>query len=149
MELQTEETRGEIGFEPGATPEEFLDNMLAHLREAAARLENPPPDRAPPPVLRWRAAFQEAVTIEQEVAKGEAGNATVLARADLLRADVWDRWRASEGLAPVTGAPLTDAIKANAEKLAAANGLRIDYVRKKNFRKEDRVEASAVAHRTQ
>jgi hypothetical protein len=35
--------------------------------------------------------------------------------------------------------PLTDAIKANAEALAASNGLSIDYVRKKNFRKEDRV----------
>jgi hypothetical protein len=35
--------------------------------------------------------------------------------------------------------PLTDAIKANAEAIAAANGLVIDYVRKKNFRKEDRV----------
>ncbi len=37
--------------------------------------------------------------------------------------------------------PLTDSIKANAEALAAANGLTIDYVRKKNFRKEDRVKA--------
>src|SRR3982750_1512815 len=37
--------------------------------------------------------------------------------------------------------PLTDAIKANAEELAAANGLQIDYVRKKNFRKEDRIKA--------
>ena len=37
--------------------------------------------------------------------------------------------------------PLTDAIKANAEALAAANGLKIDYVRKKNFRKEDKVKA--------
>jgi hypothetical protein len=37
--------------------------------------------------------------------------------------------------------PLTDAIKTNAEELAAANGLHIDYVRKKNFRKEDRVKA--------
>jgi len=35
--------------------------------------------------------------------------------------------------------PLTDTIKANAEQLAAANGLTIDYVRKKNFRKEDRI----------
>jgi hypothetical protein len=35
--------------------------------------------------------------------------------------------------------PLTDAIKANAEALAAAHGLGIDYVRKKNFRKENRV----------
>ena len=37
--------------------------------------------------------------------------------------------------------PLTDAIKANAEELATANGLQIDYVRKKNFRKEDKVKA--------
>ena len=35
--------------------------------------------------------------------------------------------------------PLTDAIKANAEALAAANHLHIDNVRKKNFRNEDRV----------
>ncbi len=37
--------------------------------------------------------------------------------------------------------PLTEAIKAHAEALAAANGLRIDYVRKKNFRKEDKIKA--------
>ena len=37
--------------------------------------------------------------------------------------------------------PLTAAIKANAEECAAANGLQIDYVRKKNFRKEDKVKA--------
>jgi hypothetical protein len=37
--------------------------------------------------------------------------------------------------------PLTDAIKSNAEELAAASGLQIDYVRKKNFRKEDKVKA--------
>lgn len=37
--------------------------------------------------------------------------------------------------------PLTDAIKANAEQLAAANDLQIDYVRKKNFRKEDKIKA--------
>jgi hypothetical protein len=36
---------------------------------------------------------------------------------------------------------LTDAIKANAEAVATANGLKIDYVRKKNFRKEDKVKA--------
>lgn len=35
--------------------------------------------------------------------------------------------------------PLTESIKANAEQLAAANGLKIDYIRKKNFRKEDRI----------
>jgi hypothetical protein len=37
--------------------------------------------------------------------------------------------------------PLTDSIKANAEAVAAANGLQIDYVRRKNFRKEDKVKA--------
>jgi hypothetical protein len=37
--------------------------------------------------------------------------------------------------------PLTDTIKSNAEELAAAHGLSIDYVRKKNFRKEDKVKA--------
>jgi hypothetical protein len=37
--------------------------------------------------------------------------------------------------------PLTDAIKSNAEALAAACELEIDYVRKKNFRKEDKVKA--------
>jgi hypothetical protein len=35
--------------------------------------------------------------------------------------------------------PLTESIKANAQAVAAANGMEIDYVRKKNFRKEDRV----------
>lgn len=35
--------------------------------------------------------------------------------------------------------PLTDAIKNNAEQLAAENGLKIDYIRKKNFRKEDKI----------
>ena len=37
--------------------------------------------------------------------------------------------------------PLTDSIKANAELLAAAAGLTIDYIRKKNFRKEDKIKA--------
>lgn len=35
--------------------------------------------------------------------------------------------------------PLTDAVKANAERLAAEAGLEIDYIRKKDFRKEDRI----------
>ena len=42
--------------------------------------------------------------------------------------------------------PLTDAIKANAQALATANGLVIDYVRKKNFRKEDKIK-SVLAQR--
>jgi hypothetical protein len=37
--------------------------------------------------------------------------------------------------------PLTEAIKANAEALAAAAGLTIEYIRKKNFRKEDKVKS--------
>lgn len=37
--------------------------------------------------------------------------------------------------------PLTEAIKANAEALAAQAGLKIGYIRKKNFRKQDRVKA--------
>ncbi len=37
--------------------------------------------------------------------------------------------------------PITEAIKGNAEKLCAENGIRIDYVRSpKAFRKEDRIE---------
>ena len=35
--------------------------------------------------------------------------------------------------------PLTGAIKTNAEALAEAHGLKIDYIRKKNFRKEDKI----------
>jgi hypothetical protein len=42
--------------------------------------------------------------------------------------------------------PLTDVIKA--EGLAAANDLQIDYVRKKNFRKEDTVKAVLKEHGT-
>jgi len=37
--------------------------------------------------------------------------------------------------------PLTEAIKSNAEALAAAAGLQVDYIRKKNFRKEDKIKA--------
>jgi hypothetical protein len=45
--------------------------------------------------------------------------------------------------------PLTEAIKSNAEQVAAANGLTIDYVRKKNFRKEDKVKAVLKERGTQ
>ena len=37
--------------------------------------------------------------------------------------------------------PLREQICANAEALAQANGLEIEYIRKKNFRKEDRIRA--------
>jgi hypothetical protein len=54
--------------------------------------------RSEPANLRNIAAFREGVVIEQEVRKGAAGNSTVVARADLLRRDVWDRWRAGQGV---------------------------------------------------
>ncbi|KAA5595505.1 hypothetical protein [Blastochloris sulfoviridis] len=95
------------GFPPGGSPEEFLDNMAAFLNEAAAKLASPaPPPRFAPAEMRTLAAIQEAVAIEQEVRKGPAGHPTVTARADLLRQDVWNRWRAGEGLPPEGEAPL-------------------------------------------
>jgi hypothetical protein len=60
-------------------------------------------------VLSDIASIQEAVLIEKEVSKGEAGNPTVVARADLLRQDVWNLWRAGAGLAP-GGEPLWDVL---------------------------------------
>jgi len=36
--------------------------------------------------------------------------------------------------------PLTDRIRANAEEIAQANGLEIEFIRKKNFRKENRIQ---------
>ena len=35
--------------------------------------------------------------------------------------------------------PFRDTIRENAEKLAADHGIEIEYIRKKNFRKEDRI----------
>ena len=35
--------------------------------------------------------------------------------------------------------PLREEIRENAERIAAQNGLEIDFIRKKNFRKEDRI----------
>jgi len=37
--------------------------------------------------------------------------------------------------------PLRDEVRANAERLAAENGLTVEYIAKKNFRKEERVKA--------
>lgn len=97
-------------YSDGNTPDEALPSMMEFIREAAEKIARPP---APPPfepkVLRDIAAIQEAVGIEKEVRKGADGNSTVVSRADLLRRDVWDRWRAGQGLAPVH-APLTEAI---------------------------------------
>jgi integrase len=100
----------DVGFPKGDSPEEFLANMLAFLEAAAAKIANPPPwPDFSPDVLRDVASIQEAVLIEKEVSKGEAGNPTVVARADLLRQDVWNRWRAGAGLAP-GGEPLSDVL---------------------------------------
>jgi len=100
----------DVGFPKGNSPEEFLANMLTFLEDAAAKIANPPPwPEISPEVMRYGASFQEAVLIEKEVRKGEAGNPTVVARANLLREDVWNRWRAGQGLAPA-GAPISDVI---------------------------------------
>ena len=100
----------DVGFPKGDGPEEFLANMIAFLETAAAKIANPPPwPDFSPDVLRDIASIQEAVLIEKEVSKGEAGNPTVLARADLLRQDVWNRWRAGAGLAPGRE-PLSDML---------------------------------------
>ncbi|MBR0990744.1 hypothetical protein JQ580_08465 [Bradyrhizobium japonicum] len=105
----------EVGFPKGDSPEEFFANMMAFLNEAAAKLERPaPPPVFSPAAMRDLAAIQEAVAIEQEVKKGDAGHPTVTARADLLRKDVWDRWRAGEGL-PQVREPLAEAIGKLAE----------------------------------
>jgi len=105
---------GEIGFPLGDSPEESVRNMLAHLKEEAARLQGgPPPEHLGPSDLRLRAAIREAVVIEQELRKGEGANPLVVQRADLLRSDVWSRWRAGEH-GGSSEAPLGRAI----EKLA-------------------------------
>jgi integrase len=105
----------DVGFPKGDSPEDFLANMEAFLKEGAARLEGPsPPPVFSPSVMRDLAAIQEAVAIELEVKKGDAVHPTVTARADLLRKDIWDRWRAGEGLPPLRE-PLADAIGKLAE----------------------------------
>jgi hypothetical protein len=100
----------DVGFPKGNSPEEFLANMLAFLETAAAKVANPPPwPDFSPDVLHDIASIQEAVLIEKEVCKGEAGNPTVVARADLLRQDVCNRWRAGTGLAR-GGEPLSNVL---------------------------------------
>lgn len=100
----------DVGFPKGNSPEEFLTNMLAFLENAAAKIAYPAPwPDFSPDVLRDIASIQEGVLIEKEVNKGEAGNPTVVARVDLLRQDVWSRWRAGAGLLPA-GDPLSDVL---------------------------------------
>jgi hypothetical protein len=110
VKLGEHDLQGSVGFPLGSTPDESFANMMAYLRDAAAKLDQPPPPPSFEPAnLRNIAAFREAVVIEQEVRKGAAGNSTVVARADLLRRDVWDRWRAGQGSGPVN-TPLSEAI---------------------------------------
>lgn len=123
---------GEIGFPLGDSPDESVRNMLAHLKETAARLKGgPPPEQLRPSDLRLRASIQEAVVIEQELRKGDAANRTVVQRADLLRSDVWSRWRAGEH-GQSTEAPLGRAIEKLADvadRLAAISGpMRADAI---------------------
>lgn len=45
--------------------------------------------------------------------------------------------------------PLTEQIRANAEQVAQHNGLEIEFIRKKTFRKEDRIHALLKRRGTQ
>ena len=45
--------------------------------------------------------------------------------------------------------PLRDALRTNAETIARAHGLSIEYIRQKNFRKEDRIQALLAERGTQ
>lgn len=106
----TEIPCSDVGFPKGESPEEFHANMLAFLETAASKIANPPPwPDFSPDVLRDIASIQEAVLIEKEIRKGGAGNPTVVARADLLRQDVWNRWQVGAGLVP-SGEPLSDVL---------------------------------------
>lgn len=91
---------GEIGFPRGDSPDEFLANMKSHLEDCAAKLASPKPIPFSPADLRMFAAIQDAVVIEKEVRKGDLGHPAVVSNAELLEKQVWDRWRAGEGLAP-------------------------------------------------
>ena len=106
----------DVGFPKGDSPEEFLANMVTFLEEGRGEARRSGPVRrcSRPTAMRDLAAIQEAVLVEQEVKKGDAGHPAVTARADLLRKDIWDRWRAGQGLAPLHE-PLTDAIGKLAE----------------------------------
>jgi hypothetical protein len=40
---------------------------------------------------------------------------------------------------PKFAEPFRNELRVNAERLAAANGIKIEFIRKRNFRKEDRI----------
>jgi hypothetical protein len=104
---QSEQTESEAG---NVGSEEWIAGMHDMLAAGLARLQNPPPFHPTPSDRRTQAALQEILSIEGEIKKGPAGNPLVAERADLLRKDVWDRWRAGEGIAAAAPDPLTQAI---------------------------------------
>lgn len=128
MNIQTGEEvpYSDVGFPKGNSPEEFLANMLAFLEAGAAKIASASswPDFSPD-VLRDIASIQEAVLIEKEVSKKSSGNATVVARADLLRQDVWTRWRAGAGM--TLG---TDPLSAVLDKLTAVAEQQLKFFEK-------------------
>jgi hypothetical protein len=74
VRLGEHDPEGSIGFPLGSTPDESFANMMAYLKDAAAKLDRPPaPPSFEPAHLRAITTFREAVVIEQEVRKGEAG----------------------------------------------------------------------------
>ena len=66
------------------------------------------------------------------------GTIPQIAYADAMNAELWRR-KIRVFDFPKFAEPLRDEIRANAERLAKANGLEIEYIRKRNFRKEQRV----------
>lgn len=66
------------------------------------------------------------------------GTIPQIAYADAMNAELWRRKIRIFDF-PKFAEPLRDEIRANAERLAKDNGLKIEFIRKRNFRKEQRV----------
>jgi hypothetical protein len=108
MRQQNEQAESETG---NVGSEQWIAGMQDMLAAGLARLQNPtPPFHPTPSDRRTQAAFQEILSIEHEIKKGPTCNPVIAERADLLRKDVWDRWRDGEGIAPAATDPLTQAI---------------------------------------
>lgn len=108
MRQQNEQAESETG---NVGSEQWIAGMQDMLAAGLARLQNPtPPFHPTPSDRRTQAAFQEILSIEHQIKKGPTCNPVIAERADLLRKDVWDRWRDGEGIAPAATDPLTQAI---------------------------------------